>query len=150
TAVGRYPLESIQWLANIAETYEKGVRPRRTLPPDAEVLDRFALSVVNLAESLAARIAIFTMNGNMARRIARFKPVSGVIAATPNTHVLPRLELMWGVMPIVVEARNYTEGLEKLEQTLEERGIAESGETFVLTYGLVEEPVHIVKMKKYQ
>ncbi|MEM4352283.1 MAG: pyruvate kinase [Candidatus Caldarchaeum sp.] len=150
TAVGRYPLESIQWLAKIAETYEKSIKPRRALQSDAEAVDRFALAVVNLAESLAARIAIFTMNGNMARRIARFKPVGGIIAATPNTHVIPRLELMWGVTPLAVEASSYAEGLERLEHTLEEKGIVETGETFVLTYGLVNEPVHIVKMKKYR
>ncbi|MEM2745841.1 MAG: pyruvate kinase [Candidatus Caldarchaeum sp.] len=150
TAVGQYPLESIQWLSNIAETYEKGTRLRRTIPPDSEVTDRFALAVVNLAESLAAKIAIFTMNGHMARRIARFKPVGGVIAATPNRHVLPRLQLMWGVVPLEIDAQSYADGLEKLEQTLEAKGIAEQGDTFVLTYGLVNEPVHIVKMKRYQ
>ncbi|MEM4352400.1 MAG: pyruvate kinase [Candidatus Caldarchaeum sp.] len=150
TAVGRYPLESIQWLSNIAETYEKGTRPRRTIPPDSEVMDRFALAVVNLAESLAAKIAIFTMNGHMARRIARFKPVGGVIAATPNRHVLPRLQVMWGVVPLEIDAQSYADGLEKLEKTLEAKGIAEQGDTFVLTYGLVNEPVHIVKMKRYQ
>lgn len=150
TAVGRYPLESIQWLARIAETYEKGTTPRRTLPSDADTVDKFALEVVNLAESLAAKIAIFTMQGNMARRIARFKPVSGTIAATPNKHVIPRLQIMWGVIPLIVEAQTYTEGLEKLEQKLEETGLAEPGDTYVLTYGLVKEPQHIVKMKRYQ
>lgn len=150
TAVGRYPIESIQWLKTIAETYEKGINPRRTLPPDADVVDKFALEVVNLAESLAAKIAIFTMNGNMARRIARFKPVGGVIAATPNKHVLPRLSMMWGVTPLIIEARTYTEGLEKLEKKLEETGLAEPGDTYILTYGLADEPEHIVKMKRYQ
>jgi len=149
TAVGRYPLESIQWLANIVETYEKGMKPRRTLPPNAEVVDRFALVVVELAESLAAKLAIFTKNGNMARRIARFKPVGGVIAATPNPRVLARLMVMWGVTPILLDAQTYGEGLEKLEKVLEELGLAERGDTFVLTYGLVEEPVHIVKLKRY-
>ncbi|MEM2231681.1 MAG: pyruvate kinase [Candidatus Caldarchaeum sp.] len=149
TAVGRYPLESIQWLVNIAETYEKGIEPRRTLPPSAEVVDRFALAVVNLAESLAAKIAIFTMNGNMARRIARFKPVSGIIAGTPNRDVVPRLMLLWGVTPLVLEAQSYAEGLELLEKKLEEERLAEPGDTYVLTYGLVKEPVHIVKMKKF-
>ncbi|MDW8359334.1 MAG: pyruvate kinase [Candidatus Caldarchaeum sp.] len=149
TAVGRYPLESVGWLANIAETYEKGVKPRRTLPQDSEVMDKFALAVVNLAESLAAKMAIFTMNGNMARRIARFKPVGGVIAATPNEHIIPRLMVMWGVVPLVVEAETYSEGLEKLEKKLEEAKLAEPGDTFVLTYGLVKEPVHTVKMKIY-
>ncbi|MEM0348619.1 MAG: pyruvate kinase [Candidatus Caldarchaeum sp.] len=149
TAVGHYPLESIQWLANIAETYEKGIEPRRTLSPDADVVDRFALAVVHLAESLAAKIAIFTMNGNMARRIARFKPVSGIIAATPNKDVVPRLMLLWGVTPLVLEAQSYAEGLELLEKKLEEEKLAEPGDTYVLTYGLVKEPVHIVKMKKF-
>lgn len=150
TAVGRYPIESLQWLVKIAETYERAMRPRRSLPPDAEVVDRFALAVVNLAESLAAKIAIFTMNGNMARRIARFKPVGGIIAATPNKHVIPRLGLLWGVTPILIEAKTYSEGIEKLEETLEKTGLAEQGDTFVLTYGLVEEPVHIVKMKRFK
>ncbi|MEM1946378.1 MAG: pyruvate kinase alpha/beta domain-containing protein, partial [Candidatus Caldarchaeum sp.] len=74
----------------------------------------------------------------------------GVIAATPNRHVLPRLQLMWGVVPLEIDAQSYADGLEKLEQTLEAKGIAEQGDTFVLTYGLVNEPVHIVKMKRYQ
>jgi len=105
--------------------------------------------VVSLAEAVAGRIAIFTMNGNMARRIARLKPVSGVIAATPNRRVLPLLAMLWGVTPMYIEAATYTEGLEKLERKIEELGMAEKGETLILTYGLVDEPIHIVKMKKF-
>jgi pyruvate kinase len=105
--------------------------------------------VVSLAEAVAGRIAIFTMNGNMARRIARFKPVGGVIAATPNPRVLPLLAMLWGVTPLHIEAATYTEGLDRLEKKVEETNLVEKGETLILTYGLVEEPVHIVKMKKF-
>jgi pyruvate kinase len=149
TAVGKYPLEAIKWLANISTAYEKSAKPRRTLPVDAQTVDRFALAVVSLAEAVAGRIAIFTMNGNMARRIARFKPVGGVIAATPNPRVLPLLAMLWGVTPLHIEAATYTEGLDRLEKKVEETNLVEKGETLILTYGLVEEPVHIVKMKKY-
>ncbi|MCS7146052.1 MAG: pyruvate kinase [Nitrososphaerota archaeon] len=150
TAIGRYPLESIQWLGMIAETYEKDMIPQRDLHPGAEIVDRFALAVVNLAESISARIAIFTVSGYMARRIARFRPVAGMIAATPDRKVIPSLSIIWGVTPLYLEAQNYTQGLEMLEKRLEEAGLASPGDTYVLTYGLVKEPVHIVKMKKYQ
>jgi pyruvate kinase len=57
--------------------------------------------------------------------------------------------LLWGVTPLILEAQSYAEGLEKLEKKLEEEKLAEPGDTYVLTYGLVKEPVHIVKMKKF-
>ena len=145
TAVGRYPVEAIRWLRRIVESYESEVA-RQEYKLDSVLGDRFAMGVVSLAESLDATLAVYTKSGSMARRISRFRPKTRVYAATPSKKVLRKLNILWGIQPISVESHEYGEGLNELEKKLVELGLVSKGEALVLTYGLIDEPFHIVKI----
>ena len=143
TAVGKYPVEAVRWLKKIIEKYEVHPRTKREIV-NAELVDKFALGIVSLAENLSANIGIYTKSGNMARRIARYRPATEVIAATNSLKILRRMNILWGVKPVRAEAKDYSQGLEELERRIKTRQAR--GEALILTYGLIDEPVHIVKI----
>ena len=116
TAIGKYPLQSVEMMARIAYIAEEymhthpdpnfgklslealAVEQRRSIPA--------AISHVTsqIAEMLGARLIVAsTYSGYTARRVARERPATPILAATPNHVTYNRLALVWGVMPILVE-----------------------------------------------
>src|SRR5690606_15093773 len=57
-----------------------------------------------IAEMLHARLIVAsTYSGYTARRVARERPSTPILAATPNRVTYNRLALVWGVTPILVD-----------------------------------------------
>ncbi|RLE50232.1 MAG: pyruvate kinase [Candidatus Methanomethylicota archaeon] len=146
TAVGKYPVEAVKWLKRIIKTYEGQVKPRRSPPPGDKKHEKFAYGVVELAENIGSKIAVFTKSGLTALRIARFRPKVKVYAASPNKRALRELSVIWGIEPLYVEAKDYSDGLDKTLNALVDQGKLVEGDVALLTYGLRDEPVHIVKI----
>ncbi len=145
TAVGRYPLETVKWLKRILETYEPSIHPPKTeLPETSEIGDRFAYGITSLAESLNAVIAVYTKSGRTALRMARFRPQTPIYVASPSIEVLRKLSIIWGMNPILVGSRDYNQGLDELQEKIMSR--INEGKIIVLTYGLREEPLHLVRV----
>lgn len=147
TAIGRYPVEAVRWLSKIMERYEPTIMPpRRAVEAEDNIRDRFASGIVSLAESLNAVIAVYTLSGRTARRIASFRPSNPIISASPEKGTLRKLALIRGIETIETKSRNYEEGLSELEERLMKSGIGPKAQTIVLTYGMKEELIHLVKI----
>jgi len=73
TAVGKYPVEAVRWLRRIIETYEPRIEPARPTFY-GELRNKFTHGVVSLAESLNAKLCVYTKSGTMALRISRCRP----------------------------------------------------------------------------
>jgi len=145
TAIGSYPVEATKWLRRVIETYEESVKVKREVPQD-QLVDKFALGVVELAETLNAKVGIYTKRGNTARRISRFKPRTQVFAASNDPRTIRRLMMLWGVEPIHVDSKEYDDGLAELEQKLKEQNLVGRGDTLILTYGLLDKPIHTIRI----
>lgn len=147
TAIGKYPVETVKWLRRILETYEPSTPPPKiTLPKDAGINDRFASGIVSLAESLNAVIAVYTISGRTALRIARCRPSNRIYAGSPSKKVLRKLSIVYGIEPLKVEAEDYNKGLEELQEKISSLKEIEDGAIIVLTYGMREEPLHMVRI----
>ncbi|MCF3653162.1 MAG: pyruvate kinase [Aigarchaeota archaeon] len=147
TAVGKYPVEAVKWLHKIIERYEPGITPpRRSVDPREDIRTRFAYGVASLAESLNAAILIYTISGRTAQRIAGFRPSVSVIAVSPSKRTLRRLMLLRGVETVEAFSTSYEEGLNELEKKIMRGEIRVREPTAVLTYGMREELVHLVKI----
>jgi pyruvate kinase len=147
TAVGRYPIEAVKWLHKIIERYEPGITPpRRSVDPREDIRTRFAYGVASLAESLNAAILVYTISGRTAQRIASFRPSTSVIAASPSKRTLRRLMLLRGMETVEISSMSYEEGLNELEKKITNGEIRVKAPTVVLTYGMREELVHLVKI----
>ena len=112
SAVGQYPIESVQTMARIiAEAEREGPirtaassRPLPTHGDDSLALaDAIAQAAMALADTAPVEhILVFTLTGQAARRLAKYRPKPPMIAVTSDDRTARRLSLMWGVQSVVV------------------------------------------------
>ena len=145
TAVGKYPLEAVSWLIKIVNFVEKTTlrnefanisRRSRTNIDELRLL--FAKGVLELTEDMNAKLVVFSLYGNTAKRIASLRPSIPVYVGSPNTSVMRKLAILWGIQPLYVDSNNYDEGLQKTIQKAIELGYIGYGDLVVATYGLKE------------
>ncbi|MEW6443486.1 MAG: pyruvate kinase [bacterium] len=99
TAVGRYPVEAVRYMARIVEKAE-GILKRSSYweMPVASDSEAVGQSVCRLADELGAKAIVApTQSGNTARAVSRFRPVQDILAFSPDPGVVRRLCLVWGV-----------------------------------------------------
>lgn len=106
TAVGRYPLETIEQMAEIALDAQDGVTPlvvegggapREEGRSTAESVMRAAVLLAR--EIKAAALVIPTATGGSVRAAARFRPRRPILALCNDPEVARQLALEWGVIP---------------------------------------------------
>jgi pyruvate kinase len=152
SAVGKFPVETVQTMARIADyTEEHGmasIRPRRAEErrqdrpvkaaapgtPATRALARVAASV---AEELGCKMIVaFTQSGTTARCVAEHRPRVPVVAVTPEDRVYRQLALWWGVVPVKSEfVENTDDLLAAGVERLKARGLVQKGDTFLMLSG---------------
>jgi pyruvate kinase len=139
TTVGKYPVETVEAMAEIAEEAERG--PLLSLVVTAPVASRpeaVMQSAVHLAQQVSAvALVVSTVSGGAARAAAKYRPHLPVIALSEDEQVRRQLALEWGVVPGWLPPRAHT--LEQHRTVLIERakelaGLS-SGDVVVLAYG---------------
>jgi pyruvate kinase len=116
TAVGRYPVEAVRWLARIAEAATRGYRPPAPEPEGREY--QLAAGIVEMAEKLRATLLVYSMTGRFPERLSAFRPSRPYHVGLPTREAARRVAILWGAVPHVVPAASYDEGLEKMEEQL--------------------------------
>jgi pyruvate kinase len=143
TAVGQYPLQSVQTMVDIAREVERSQgtqweRPAYIQRPVATVTDALSHATCETAHDLgAAAIISATASGSTALAVARYRPVCPVIAVTPSPMVQRRLVLVRGVCPLLGKrAANTDEMLHGALQAAVQNGLIEQGDRVVITAGI--------------
>lgn len=143
TSVGKHPLEAVEWLARIirfaeermlANGFERVVEKARRRAQDID--SRFAKGVVELAESLDAKLVLYSAMGRMASKVASLRARVPAFVGTPDRGVARKLALLWGIHPFLVESSDYDKGLEEAMQRCASSGWVREGDNVVLGYGL--------------
>lgn len=144
TASGDYPVESVQMMSRIVEAAESAMRqsfPRIGSGEPIKIPADFPDVTCGVAcraarEAGCSIIVAFTLTGNTARLVSRYRPTVPIIAFSPNQEVRRRLSLLWGVMPRVLEPVQETEEMvRRVEEELLARGLAKRGERVVIVFG---------------
>ena len=139
TTVGRYPVESVAAMAEIAEEAEKG--PLLSLVVTAPVANRSEAvmqSAVHLAHQVSAvALIVSTVGGGAARAAAKYRPHLPVIALSEDERVRRQLALEWGIVPTWLPPRVDTLESHRLAmmQRAQEAAGLRSGDVVVLAYG---------------
>jgi pyruvate kinase len=105
TAVGEYPVRVVQVLDRIIRTAESVPPPWALQPPENESPDHVP-PLCDAAVTLAGRagvdaIVAVTRQGRTARLLSMRRPSAPIFAITGRPEVARRLQLWWGVAPIV-------------------------------------------------
>ena len=146
TAIGRYPLESVRTMSRIALHTESEAPPHLHLPENPDFHDNHTdtACAVCRAALLAARqlptrkIVVFTTSGATANILSSFRPRRTIFAITPSAAVFPRLNLLRGVVPILIQQIADTDTLIGMtDRILMERNLATRDERIVIVSGVM-------------
>ncbi|MFX3635270.1 MAG: pyruvate kinase [Candidatus Pristimantibacillus sp.] len=143
TAAGKYPVESVQTMARIAERAEAGLEYREIFTKQANaqqtsVTEAISQAVANSALDLKAKaIVTSTQSGFTARMVSKYRPKSPIIAVTNDEKVMRRLALIWGVTPVLgLNATTTDEMVEIAVAGANSTGMISLGDTIVITAGV--------------
>jgi pyruvate kinase len=144
TASGKYPLLAVQMMDRIVRQAEAALVPREVglaaigpAPvgaPTNQVIAAAACEAATVSASVA--ICCFTLRGETARLLARYRPTVAVIAFSSDQSIRRRLALYWGVVPKVMDpVKNADLMVELVSDRLVQDGIAKPGDRVVLVHG---------------
>ena len=139
TSVGEYPVEAVATMAKIIVAAEREylrAAPSLTRVPTTTggAIARAAAEVGAIVGAKA--LVAFTMTGETARRLARYRSPIPLLAFTPLPSTRSQLALSWGVETfIVLPARHTDDMVRQVEEALLDFGRCEKGDRVVIVAG---------------
>ena len=111
TAVGKFPINAVQYMNQIAKTATENMPLRIPDEFDSDRLTHtqtlghaiYALAAEMQELNFRGKILVITRTGYGARMIAKYRPPLPIIAITPSTRTARELGLVWGVQPVRIE-----------------------------------------------
>ncbi|WP_040952607.1 pyruvate kinase [Gorillibacterium massiliense] len=143
SAAGKYPLESVQTMARIAERTEEALEYREIFKKQAtaqqvSVTEAISQAVANSALDLHAKAIITcTETGYTARMVSKYRPEAPVIAYTKTERMMRRLVLVWGVTPVLgTDADTTDDMISAAIEAGRKTGLINLGDLVVITAGI--------------
>lgn len=143
TAMGKYPVESVATMSQIAKRTEEAMDYFRLFvdresEKESTITDAISHATCNIAMSLGAEaILTGTSSGYTARMVSKFRPKQPIIATTTDESVQRRLCLSWGVYCILLPMVESTDDLiNKTVTKALEHGKVKTGDLVVITAGI--------------
>ncbi len=135
TAVGQYPVETVQAMARICIAAE-ALEPNPKAFPPTQRSRAYALvrAACALADDVEARaIVVFTRSGHTAHLVAQCRPAAPIYAFTADEGVRQRLALYWGVQPFLSSLDGDTDTvIARVSEELAVRGLLARGDLTVI------------------
>jgi pyruvate kinase len=140
TAVGDYPIEAVETMAEIARAVEPSLGYRHQLPAAAEdptVGRAMSNAACDLAEALSAKaILVPTFTGRTASAVSRLRPQRPIVALTHVVGSLQHMAIEWGVTPLEIpESTDVDDLWRRSIDAARAAGIVAAGDRVVLTAG---------------
>ncbi len=143
TAIGKYPVETVKTMASIAERTENDIDyvkrlDRMNFDSRMDVTNAISHATCTTAHDLhAAAVIALTYSGGTAMQLSRFRPSCPIIAPTLSVKARRQLNLSWGVIPIMSEARSNTDELfDHAVECAQKTGLIKDGDLVVITGGM--------------
>ena len=142
TAMGKYPLEALKMMVQIAESTEQyldyeSMPDYRSLRGDANVSSAVGVAAVRTATNVQAKCIVTpTMSGQTARLMSNFRSRIPVFAVTPNDWAQRKMQIYWGVTPLRGYSEDTTEHIiSHAMYVVKREGFVEPGDMVVFTAG---------------
>ncbi|MFS8540524.1 MAG: pyruvate kinase [Tissierellales bacterium] len=144
TASGKYPIESVKTMYNIAlntessSQYLETLQSKRTLDNHISTTNAISKATCTTAEDLkASAIITATSSGYTSKAVSKFRPQSPIIAATTSEKVMRKLALIWGVYPVLSKkSENTDEVIDMSIHSAMMKGYVKEGDLIVITAGI--------------
>ena len=142
TAVGRYPLQSVEEMDRICRAAEEAINYGRDIVAytdwgRGDRYDALTHAACELAEDLDLdAIITSTQSGLSSLRVARFRPSNSILAVSPEESTVRMLAMVWGVTAVCGEQRgNIEERYDEAVEATRKAGLVEKGDRVILTGG---------------
>ena len=146
TAAGKFPAGAIETMDAIlreTESYQffaRGGLFRDPLPhAESGVQNAVSAAIAQLSRDLMVRcIVVETRTGRTASVISSDRPSSPIITLTPSDHVQRRLQLLWGVVPLLIGGRRFAveKSITFAERYMKGLKLAKSGDYILMVRGI--------------
>ncbi len=106
TAAGKYPVESLKMMCEIAKATEEHLQTddrleMRQMEKAYNVSTSVGIASVITAKQLDAKYIVTpSVSGQTARLVSKLHPQTPIIGMSPNESTLRRMQLYWGVQPM--------------------------------------------------
>ncbi len=140
TAVGNYPVEAVETMATIACRIEQEQQTNNFKRTKRSITHAISAAVGQIASQLdAAAIMTLTKTGATARNVSKFRPKTPILAVTPHVYVSRRLQLVWGVKPLLVlDLSSATQTFQAAINVAQEKNLLSAGDLVVMTAGTLQ------------
>ncbi|MBQ9116241.1 MAG: pyruvate kinase, partial [Clostridia bacterium] len=106
TAMGKYPVKTVETMASICEETEKNIDyNEKFLHTDFTIksnMDAVSHAACNMAIGVNAKaISVCSISGKTVRMLSRFRPAIDIIGFTTTEKAWRKLALSWGVRPML-------------------------------------------------
>ena len=141
TAAGKYPIEALKTMAEIAETTENNIHyNKRFYNAEFKIrsaVDAISHSTCGMAIDLDAKAIIAcSLSGMTARMVSRFRPSVPILGLTTEERTWRRLALSWGVIPAMCERFSSTDVLFYTAKKIAEQDLMlQKGDKIIITGG---------------
>jgi len=141
TASGKYPREAVRMMAKIVGETEAQLAAepshRRRSNGKLSISETICESVAHAAQELDMRaISVYTETGTTARLISKYRPKTDIYAFSYVPTVCNRVNLLWGVTPMMCEHTPASEDMVRgAERLLWHRGVVHNGDVIGIVAG---------------
>ncbi|MGB3532329.1 MAG: pyruvate kinase [Microcoleaceae cyanobacterium] len=139
SAVGKFPIKAIKMLARIATDVEPEIDFKNYPPTTTDETHALseALNTIDKILNLSCIVA-YTTTGYTAELAAAERPKAPVVAFTHAEVTYHRLNLVWGVIPILLEheVTSFEELIHQAEDLLLQRHLASVGDKILIVAGI--------------
>jgi len=139
TSVGEHPVQAVATMSRIiseAERESESAAPMLAGEP-AGTGGAIARAAAEVGAAVGAKALVaFTMTGETARRLARYRSPIPLLAFTPQPSTRSQLALSWGVETFIVPPARHTDAMvRQVEEALLEIGRCDKGDMVVIVAG---------------
>jgi pyruvate kinase len=141
TSIGKYPVAAVKTMNSILQKTEAALTSsykQQREPQSDPVAEAVGRAACVLSEQVgAAAIVPVTHGGTTARILAKYRPRAIILAATANKDTAHRLNLVWGVQPLLVSRLADTDTtLDNIEHEIANSRKVKKGNYVVYTAGM--------------
>ncbi len=139
SAVGDFPVKAVEMLAKIASGVEPELKFVNYPPAESDETHALSEALNTIDQILPLKcIVAYTSTGYTAELAAAERPKAPVVAFTPDEITYHRLNLVWGVLPILLthEVGSFEGLIDQAETLLLDRQLVNPGDQILVVAGI--------------